>query len=94
MTDSVKKAPAKALSILEEAVATVKDREPKYGSPAPSFEDIAEAFTAITGKPIESSDVVIIMLLIKLRREAQKPNRDNRVDIAGYAYVLDKVMGG
>jgi len=33
----------------------------------------------------------MILLALKLAREQHKPKRDNRVDIAGYAWVLDEV---
>lgn len=32
------------------------------------------------------------MIAVKISRECHRPKRDNRVDIAGYAEVLDMVI--
>jgi len=80
------------MNILEEAnKITSGDRRQSYGDPRKNYEHIARIASAIIKKDLTSADIVMILLALKLAREQHKPKRDNRVDIAGYAWVLDEV---
>lgn len=40
---------------------------------------------------VTAEDAALMMILVKIAREAHAPKRDNRVDLAGYAKVLDLI---
>lgn len=88
----------KVPNILEEANALVHGaRNADYGHPADDFAAVAKAFNAYIEKkyntvgPLEATDVPIFQMIVKIMREANKPKRDNLVDIAGYAATLEMV---
>jgi hypothetical protein len=77
-------------SVLEEAAKCVTGpRRRDYGTPDENFGRIAEHWNTHLkdklSKPITTSDVAMMMILLKVAREANSPKRDNYVDIAGYA---------
>ena len=85
------------VSILDEALEAVhSDRRVKYGSPADNFTRVRDLCRA-TGRPglasITAEDIVTLMILMKVARDTNMSLRDNAVDIAGYADVLDCVRG-
>lgn len=62
------------------------DRNLDYGEPADSFQNIADAFNAVTGHNIAADEVAVFHICTKLvRRRASPTKRDTWVDIAGYA---------
>ena len=86
------------VNILQEAQALVYGaRNADYGHPADDFAAVAKAFNAYIKKKyniaclLESTDVPIFQMIVKIMREANKPKRDNLVDIAGYAATLEIV---
>ena len=84
-------------SILETAQALVTgDRAAAYGPPEENFARWRDMIRA-TGRPglenITAEDLCIVMILLKVARESGSPVRDTPVDIAGYAYCLDRVRG-
>lgn len=86
------------VTILQEAQSLVYGaRNADYGHPADDFAAVAKAFNAYVEKkynivgPLEAVDVPIFQMLVKIMREANKPKRDNLVDIAGYAATLEMV---
>lgn len=91
-------------TVLEEALATIKQRQESYGSPAMNFAVIAELLADLgfaryrtpssdeVGK-VEADDIATIMIAVKLAREWEKHKRDNLVDIAGYV-ACDAVVKG
>ena len=86
------------VTILQEAQALVYGaRNADYGHPADDFEAVAKAFNAYIKKKykianyLEATDVPIFQMIVKIMREANKPKRDNLVDIAGYAETLEMV---
>lgn len=97
----------RVLPILEEATRlTSGDRNKDYGHPNDDFKCTIDMFNAFlqhkykshsihNGIPvhIEPSDHAIYMILTKISRHANKPKRDNCVDIAGYARTLTIVEG-
>lgn len=80
-------------TILEEAERIVSgDRGPQYGHPAQNFTDTAKLWSAYLGYSFNPEDVAVMMILLKIAREKNRPKRDNRVDIAGYTKTLDMVV--
>lgn len=86
-------------TILEEATEAVDhDREAKYGHPLDDFTTQATYWrTHLAHKygidvPIEAEDVAVMMVQVKLAREAVRHGRDNLVDGAGYLRTLERVI--
>jgi uncharacterized protein DUF6378 len=78
--------------VLYEAAGLITgDRNKTYGSPTQNFQDTATIWTAALrhklkdGIELDAIDVAKLMIGLKLARMAAQPNRDNWVDIAGYA---------
>lgn len=64
----------------------LKDRQETHGDPENSFATIAEYWSAHLGVKISATDVTIMMTLLKVARLKVAPgNKDNWVDMAGYA---------
>lgn len=87
----------KKQTILQEAQGLVHgDRAKAYGSAADNFTCWANLCVA-TGRPglasITAEDLAILMILLKIARDTNLAKRDNAVDIAGYADILDQVRG-
>lgn len=79
-------------SILHEAEEIVNGpRRDAYGSAKESFDRIASVWSAVLKTPVTGHQVALCMIGLKLCREANKPGRDNLVDIAGYAELASKV---
>lgn len=79
-------------SILVEArEITTKARNQNYGSPKESFEKVAKIASILSNKRITEVDCINIMIATKLARESHKHNRDNLVDVAGYAEILNNL---
>lgn len=75
------------LGILDTAGSHIsKDRQSEYGEPEDNFAIIAEYWTTHLGMTIRSTDVAIMMALLKVARLRSTPaSRDGWVDLAGYA---------
>lgn len=80
-------------TITEEAGRIVNGaRQGDYGHPADDFARTGRIWAAILGVPcVTPEQVGLCMVGVKLSREVNKPKRDNRVDIAGYAETLQLV---
>jgi hypothetical protein len=76
--------------LLDEAKGYVtKDRNASYGEPEDNFSNIAEIWNAqgvsVNGRPVDSTDVALMMVGMKLARLKHNPtHRDSWVDTAGY----------
>ena len=80
-------------SILHEAHTLVHgDRGQDYGHPYEDFSRTAKIWSAILDKEVTPEQVALCMIGVKMSRECNRPKRDNRVDIAGYAEALDMVV--
>jgi ribosomal protein S27E len=80
------------MSILTEAETLVNgDRREAYGDPVQMGENIGKIWEVILGVSVSPRQVQMCMIGLKLVRELNKPRRDNRVDIAGYAEILERV---
>lgn len=79
-------------SMLQEAERlTDGDRRELYGSAVDNFRGIADAFNAATGHHITPAQVGLFNLIQKICREGHAHKRDNLVDIAGYAKLVQQV---
>jgi len=68
------------------AQAVTQDRNATHGEPEDSFGLIAAYWSAHLDRPISSSDVAVMMNLLKLARIKTSPQHaDHWIDIAGYA---------
>ncbi len=82
-------------TVLDDAKALVTGpRNEDYGHPIEMCERIAQAWTAVLGRPVSAKEFTLCMGAMKIVREAIKPKRDNRVDAAGYAAISDMVSEG
>jgi hypothetical protein len=79
-------------SVLQEAQRLVHgDRGAAYGHPADDYQATGEMWRAMIRRrygvdvPITPDFACLMMVAVKLSREAGKPKRDNLVDAAGYA---------
>jgi len=86
-------------TILDEAKACVLgSRHDDYGRCYPLYQKMADVLNARFSHKLKSdelftaADMPIIQIELKICREQHKPKRDNRVDIAGYAEVLDEIQ--
>jgi hypothetical protein len=62
------------------------DRQSQYGHPLPWAERFAGCLRAVFGWDVKAQHIALLMVLFKVCREAGgKHQRDNFVDIAGYA---------
>lgn len=79
--------------VLEEAIEYItKDRNTSYGTPEQNFQLIASLWTTYLEKTIQPHDVAVLMTLLKIARLKTSPtNRDNWVDLAGYAACGEEV---
>jgi hypothetical protein len=74
------------LNILQEAnEITGGERHDSYGHPRADFTRTATLWSAFLGITITPEQVPLMMILLKVSREANKHKRDNLVDIAGYS---------
>ena len=67
------------------------DRRADYGDAFENCAKTADLWAAYLGCPIQPRDVPLMMILMKISRELSGTKRDNRVDIAGYAEVLEMI---
>lgn len=83
--------------ILNEAKRIVTgDRNKQYGEPEDCFAEIADLWSIYLGKSIDTLDVPMMMVLLKVARlknakGTTEPITDNLVDIAGYAACANEI---
>lgn len=85
--------------LLLDAIKTVtEDRQDQYGNPEDSLGTIARYWNAYLASKghndiqLDDADAGMLMILLKVAREANKPKRDNLLDIAGYAAITSRVV--
>jgi hypothetical protein len=79
-------------SILEEAHAIVNGaRQEKYGDFVNTLVLVAAVVSLLTGKDIKPEDIAKVMIAMKLIREKNKHDRENLVDLCGYAEGLNRL---
>lgn len=90
MADSGELKPGDA-ELLEAQRLVNGDRQADYGSPADNYRDIAAVWSGILGQPVTARQAALMMVGLKLAREAHKPKRDNIVDAHGYLLVYSHI---
>lgn len=80
------------LTVLAEADKIVNgSRKTDYGTGEKNLTRIAAMWSAYLGTHISPRQVTMMMVLLKVSRDAHKEKRDNLVDLAGYAALADEV---
>lgn len=75
----------KHTDIISEAVKILGPRGQSYGDVRGSHDVIAQLATLLTGKPMSSRDIALIMVAVKLSRASTSPDHvDNWVDAINY----------
>lgn len=83
--------------LLDAIEAVTGPRQDSYGDPEDSLGAIAAFWSAYLASKgyrdvqLDAVDAGMMMLLLKFAREANKRERDNRVDIAGYIGIVSQV---
>jgi len=81
------------------------DRQAAYGHPQDNYSLLADLVSPIVARrllgvdavtaggypTLTASDLALVMVQVKVARELNHPKRDNRVDLCGYAKVLDMI---
>jgi hypothetical protein len=87
------------VNILEEAAQiTAEDRQRYYGHPRDNHGNIASFWASYLHRrfgvhlELTARDICLMMVLLKVSRDANKANRDNLVDICGYARNVEMVQ--
>ena len=84
--------PIKDESILSEAERIVNgERQADYSDPVANFKHISSIASAISKENLSPTTCAIVMIAVKLARENYKHKRDNLVDLAGYAEILNRI---
>lgn len=82
------------MSILTKAEELINgDRAKAYGCPLKMGRRIGLIWESILGIKVSPEQVNLCMLGLKIAREVNRHNQDNLVDMAGYAGVLEKIVG-
>ena len=81
-------------TILEEANHLIYGpRQESYGHPAEDMGRTGRMWGAILGiDDVSAEKVALCMVAVKMSREVNRPKRDNRVDMAGYAGCVDRIQ--
>jgi len=69
------------------------DRQKDYGHPRDNFQKIADLWAGYKGLNYKYTpeDVAMMMILVKVARQKNKPKNDNLIDIAGYARTAEMI---
>jgi hypothetical protein len=80
------------------AALILGDRNDSYGTPESDFSGIALIWSGILSAKLRTNitpdEVALMMVGLKLRREAHKPKDDNLVDAHGYLLCLEWMRSG
>jgi hypothetical protein len=102
LSEGTTKATAPALkpgeSEMNEANKLVNgERQADYGSPRENYEGIAKVWSGILSpilkRDITAEEAALMMVGLKLQRQAMKHKRDNLVDAHGYLLVYAHIRG-
>lgn len=92
------------LTLGEEIKHLFQDRADQYGKPEDHFEAIAKMWTTYLNKiprdidprnqfHLQAKDVCMMMVILKVIREAHEHKRDNLLDIVGYSECANRAEG-
>lgn len=74
------------IKILDEVKAIIGERGEDYGGVENNFENIARIYSTVAGIEMQSWDIALVMVCVKLARIRQSPlKRDNYIDMIAYA---------
>lgn len=79
------------MDVLKEAHEVLAARAKEYAAPLDGFGLTAKYWSALFAIPITAEQVALAFLLNKVARQSHQRKRDNLVDIAGYAGVLEAI---
>ena len=69
-----------------------KDRQVTHGSPEANFKTIGDLWSAYLNYEIKSTDVAMMMALLKVARYRHNPTHaDHAIDLAGYAAIAGEL---
>lgn len=93
MSEPLDTAPEKSQQhVLQEALQIIQgDRRNAYGNAKDSFDRVATGWSEILKTKVTGPQVALCMIWLKICRESNKHHRDNIVDIAGYAALIDEI---
>lgn len=66
----------------------VSERRELRGDPRAQFTRLAVMVSALLDTTVSASDMVLIMLLVKITREQYAHDEDNLTDLEGYTVIL------
>lgn len=79
-------------SILEEAQRLVGGaRQGSYGHPLDNWTRTAALWSVILGREVTAEQAALCMVAVKIARHVHTGQRDNLVDAAGYALVVQMI---
>ena len=83
-----------ASDILGDAAQAIKDRASRHGDPYLTHQRIADLWSAYLGRCLSPTDVVRMMILLKVARsqEGNEADPDHATDMAGYAALLQNLV--
>jgi hypothetical protein len=76
--------------LIEAYAITHRSRNEDYGPPEEDLERTAKIWSVLFGRKFTGAEVAMAMITVKLSREVHRPKRDNALDMAGYAWCLDR----
>tara|TARA_Y100000310_G_scaffold314772_1_gene364493 strand:- start:142 stop:405 length:264 start_codon:yes stop_codon:yes gene_type:complete len=84
-----------ASDILGDAAQAIKDRDSRHGDSYLTHQRIADLWSAYLGRCLSPTDVVRMMILLKVARsqEGNEADPDHATDMAGYAALLQQLAG-
>jgi hypothetical protein len=79
-------------NVLEEANDILGgNRQADYGDAVKNFENIAKVASILADKQLDAEDCCKVLMAVKICREGFKHKRDNLVDLAAYADILNQI---
>lgn len=73
---------------LEEAAKIAKERQESYGDFRENFADVSAICKTAFGIDLSPTEIIKVMIAVKLSREKHKPKHDNMIDTVNYAAML------
>lgn len=77
-------------SVIKEAQEIVEQRENQHGTFEDCLEDISRTWSILLDNEVTGAQVALCMAALKLVRGKQEYNRDNALDLCGYAEGWDR----
>jgi len=79
-------------SILDDVKEVIAVRGGNYGHPYDNHGRTAAMWSTYLGRTITAEDVCWMMMLLKVSRQIHSPDRDNLIDIVGYAANVEMIQ--